>query len=178
MRRILFRRTRSDTDDKMRNTDRVSKADSVVANAGLESFHPRLAYPVPATVLEEGSTASAPVSALSRLHSVMPISPPPPYDTNQEVGRARRKEKRHWSICPIPFITLSFFFIFSLLILFPRANLFLRLLRLPAWRVHRLTNKPWPRTDPKTLTTSKGFRLWALWVPLYRPDIVTVLNVK
>lgn len=97
MRRILFRRTRSDSDDRMRNADRVSKADSV-ANAALESAHPRLTYPVPPTVLEEGSAASAPVSALSRLQSVMPNSPPPPYDTNPEVGRARKKGH---GICPM-----------------------------------------------------------------------------
>lgn len=82
MRRMLFRRARSETEDRMRNS-RLSKADSM-ADPIPESVRSRLNFTSP-SVLEEATAAAAPAVALTSLHSLMPRSPPPPYDTNSEV---------------------------------------------------------------------------------------------
>lgn len=82
MRRMLFRRTRSETEDRMRNS-RLTKGDSITgADSTPEPVHSRLNF-TPSSVLEEAS--AVPVVALTRLHSLMPRSPPPPYDTNSDV---------------------------------------------------------------------------------------------
>ncbi|EFX81389.1 hypothetical protein DAPPUDRAFT_242330 [Daphnia pulex] len=90
MRRMLFRRTRSETEGGARSP-RVSKADSI-ANSTPEQGHPRLNFTPQSAVLEEGSTAS---TAVTRLQSLMPRSPPPPYDGNSE-----SESVRSGSICP------------------------------------------------------------------------------
>jgi hypothetical protein len=87
MRRMLFRRTRSETEDRTRNS-RVSKQDST-ANSTPEQVHSRLNFTPQSAVLEEVSTASTAVTT-ARLHSLMPRSPPPPYDSNSEVKNILR----------------------------------------------------------------------------------------
>ena len=82
MRRMLFRRTRSETEGGTRNP-RVSKADSI-ANSTPEQVNPRLNFTPQSAVLEEVSTAS---TVVTRLQSLMPRSPPPPYDGNSEVSK-------------------------------------------------------------------------------------------
>ncbi|XP_046639496.1 uncharacterized protein LOC124320676 [Daphnia pulicaria] len=90
MRRMLFRRTRSETEGGTRSP-RVSKANSI-ANSTPEQGHPRLNFTPQSAVLEEGSTAS---TVVTRLQSLMPRSPPPPYDGNSE-----SESVRSGSICP------------------------------------------------------------------------------
>lgn len=95
MRRMLFRRARSETEDRMRNNTRFNKVDSITDSPTPGSVHSRLNV-VPQTSVLEGATATAPTSALSRLQSLMPRSPPPPYDTNSEVSK--RSRGNHFSI--------------------------------------------------------------------------------
>ncbi|KAK4015544.1 hypothetical protein OUZ56_030518 [Daphnia magna] len=75
MRRMLFRRTRSETEDRTRNS-RLNKTDSIPSSTP-DQVGLRLNFPPESSVSEEVSDASF---TLPQLHSLMPRSPPPPYD--------------------------------------------------------------------------------------------------
>lgn len=72
---MLFRRTRSETEDQTRNS-RFSKSESI-ASSTPEQVGLRLNFTPESSVLEEVSGA---LYALPHIHPLMPRSPPPPYD--------------------------------------------------------------------------------------------------
>lgn len=72
---MLFRRTRSETEDRTRNS-RLNKTDSIPSSTP-DQVGLRLNFPPESSVSEEVSDASF---TLPQLHSLMPRSPPPPYD--------------------------------------------------------------------------------------------------
>ncbi|XP_057373756.1 uncharacterized protein LOC130694677 isoform X1 [Daphnia carinata] len=84
MRRLLFRRTRSETEDQTRNS-RLNKTDSIISPTP-EQVGLRVNFTPESSVSEEVSDAS---STLPHLHSLMPRSPPPPYDKESQSNTPR-----------------------------------------------------------------------------------------
>ena len=146
MRRLLFRRTRSETEDGRTRNSRLSKTED---SSTPEPVHSRLNLNPSAVVVEEAT-----VPSLTRLHSLMPRSPPPPYDTNSDVIEA---EAIGWLVC-------------NTVVIDCRANP-----SVLGVYVRPLTTKPWRRTGPTIRTTDRIFRQWS---PPCRPDTATAVNVK